>query len=95
MRCEWYFQNDMTESFSQLPAFQNKSSWDPPKGNPALKMFLNKLEGCFRVILHPTRAITLYLLLQETINMIIMQVKFVYNPIYTVHLIYVLRCLLC
>ena len=24
-RCKWYFQNDITESFSQLPVFQNKS----------------------------------------------------------------------
>ena len=38
-RCNWYFQNDKTESFSQIPAFQNKSSWDPPKGYPALEIF--------------------------------------------------------
>ena len=45
MRCKWYFRNDVSESFSQLPAFGNKSNWNPPKGYPTLEMFLIQLEG--------------------------------------------------
>ena len=41
MRCKWYFRNDITENFSQLPVFQNKSNWNPPKRHPALEMFLS------------------------------------------------------
>ena len=44
MRCKWYFKNDVTENFSQLPAFQIKSNWNPPKGQPALEMFLSQIE---------------------------------------------------
>ena len=45
IRCKWYFRNDVTESFSQLPAFRNKSNWNPPKGHSTLEMFLSQLEG--------------------------------------------------
>ena len=45
MRCNWYFKNDVTENFSQLPAFQSKRNWNPPKEQPALEMFLSQLEG--------------------------------------------------
>ena len=41
MRCKWYFRNDITENFSQLPVFQNKSNWNLPKRHPALEMFLS------------------------------------------------------
>ena len=44
MRCKWYFKNDVTENFSQPPAFQIKSNWNPPKGQPALEMFLSQIE---------------------------------------------------
>ena len=43
--CKWYFKNDVTGNFSQLPAFENKCNWNPPKGQPALEMFLSQLEG--------------------------------------------------
>ena len=45
MRCKWYFKNDVTEIFSQLPAFQNKCNWNPPKEQPALEIFLSQIEG--------------------------------------------------
>ena len=45
MRYKWYFRNYITESFSQLPAFRNKSNWNPSNGHPALEMFLSQLEG--------------------------------------------------
>ena len=45
VRCKWYFRNDATENFSQLPAFRNKSNWNPPKEHSALQMFLSQLEG--------------------------------------------------
>ena len=55
MRCKWYFRNDITENFSQLPAFRNKSNWNPPKGHPALEMFLSQYEkDIFSVLLGNT-----------------------------------------
>ena len=45
MRCKCYFRNDATEDFSEVPAFRVKSNWNPPKGHPALEMFLSQAEG--------------------------------------------------
>ena len=44
MRCKWFFRNEPTENFSEAPAFRVKSNWNPPKGYPAVEIFLNKLE---------------------------------------------------
>ena len=45
MRCQWFFRNECTESFSEAPALRVKLNWNPPKGHPALEIFLSKLEA--------------------------------------------------
>ena len=45
MRCKWFFRNEPTEDFSEIPVFKIKSNWSPPKGHPALEMFLSQTEG--------------------------------------------------
>ena len=45
MRCKWYFKNDVSENFSETPPFRTKSTWNPPLGHPALKMFLSQMEA--------------------------------------------------
>ena len=44
MRCKWYFRNDPSEEFSEIPAFRPMSSWKPPAGDPCVKLFLSKME---------------------------------------------------
>ena len=44
MRCKWFFRNELTENFSEAPAFRVKSKWNPPKGHVAVEIFLSKLE---------------------------------------------------
>ena len=34
MRCKWYFRNEPSNEFSEIPAFRPKSNWKPPAGNP-------------------------------------------------------------
>ena len=29
MRCKWHFRNEISEMFSEIPAFRPKSSWLP------------------------------------------------------------------
>ena len=36
MRNKWYFQNDPTPQFSEVPCCKTKSSWRSPNGHPAL-----------------------------------------------------------
>ena len=43
MRCKWYFRNE-TQGSGEIPTFQSKSTWNPPKGSPTLELFLNKTE---------------------------------------------------
>ena len=45
MRCKWHFRNDISENFSETPAFRTKSTWNPPQGHPALEMFLSQMEA--------------------------------------------------
>ena len=45
MRCKWHFRNNVTENFSEVPAFRTKSKWQPPKGSPSLEVFLSRLES--------------------------------------------------
>ena len=33
MKCKWYFRNEVSETFSEIPAFRSKSSWLPPKAH--------------------------------------------------------------
>ena len=44
MRLKWYFRNEDTPYFSEVPVFRPKSSWNPPKGHPNLEVFLNEVE---------------------------------------------------
>ena len=41
MRCKWYFRSE-NQGRKEILTFQRKSSWSPPKGSPALELFLNK-----------------------------------------------------
>lgn len=45
MRCKWHFRNEVSENFSEVPAFRLKSKWNPPTGSPALELFLSRLEA--------------------------------------------------
>ena len=44
MRNKWYFRNEPTPQFSEVPCCSTKSSWRPPNGHPALEIFLSKVE---------------------------------------------------
>ena len=43
MRCQWHFHNEVSETFIEIPAFQPKLSWLPPKGHASLEIFLSQL----------------------------------------------------
>ena len=36
---KWYFRNEITSNFSEIPAFRPRSLWNPPKGHPNLEVF--------------------------------------------------------
>ena len=44
MRLKWHFRNDTTPNFSEIPAFRPKSTWNPPKRQPNLEVFLSEVE---------------------------------------------------
>ena len=44
IRCKWFFRNEPTENFSEAPAFRVELNSNPPKGQPAIEIFLSKLE---------------------------------------------------
>ena len=44
MRNKWYFWNEPTLQFSEVPYCKTKSSWRPPNGHPTLEIFLSKVE---------------------------------------------------
>ena len=44
MRCKWFFRNERQENVSEISEFKNKSTWNPPKGAPALELFLSQTE---------------------------------------------------
>ena len=44
MRCKWYFRNEPSNEFSEIPAFRPKSNWKPPAGHPYVELFLSKME---------------------------------------------------
>ena len=44
MRCKWIFGNELTENFSETPAFRVKSNWNQPNGHSAREIFLSKPE---------------------------------------------------
>ena len=43
MQIKWQFRNKPSETLSEIPSFRPKSSWKPPKGNPNLKIRLNRI----------------------------------------------------
>ena len=45
MRRKWYFRNEAKEKFSEKPAFNIKSNWNPPNGQTEFEIFLSKLEN--------------------------------------------------
>ena len=52
MKCKWDFRNEVSETFSKIPAFRPKSNWLPPKGHVSLETFLSQLEKeLFQMIL--------------------------------------------
>ena len=44
MRCKWYFRNELSDNFIEVPAFKPKSLWKPPASHPCVELFLSKLE---------------------------------------------------
>ena len=45
MRIKWYFRNEISKHFSEVPAFSPKSSWEPPQGHPNLEVHLSQVEN--------------------------------------------------
>ena len=45
MRIKWHFRNEISEDFSEVPAFSPKSSWNPPQGHPNLEVYLSQVEN--------------------------------------------------
>ena len=45
MRTKWYFKDEPTKEFSNIPAFSPKSSLTPPNGHPNLEVYLSKIEN--------------------------------------------------
>ena len=43
MRIKWHFRNEISEDFSEVPAFFPKSLWNPPQGHPNLEVYLNQV----------------------------------------------------
>ena len=41
----WYFRDEPSPNFSEVPAFRPKSNWKPPPGHPCVELFLSKLES--------------------------------------------------
>ena len=51
MRCIWYFRNGSQDIPSKISTHKPKSTWIPPKGSPALELFLIKVkEDSFSVL---------------------------------------------
>ena len=56
MRIKLYFQNKISENFSEVPAFSPKSSSNPPQGHPDLEEYLSQVENeLFSIIDKPIR----------------------------------------
>ena len=76
MRCKSYFRNESQYIPSQVSTCKLKSTWNPPKGSPALALFLNKVkEDIFSVLPgHPKK---LNLNREEYIVSLLVKGKFV------------------
>ena len=56
MRIKWYFQDEISKHFSEVPAFSPKSSWKPPQGHPNLEAYLRYVENkLFSMVDEPIR----------------------------------------
>ena len=56
MRIKWYFRNEISENFSEVPAISPKSSWKPPQGHPNVEVYLSQVENeLFRIVDEPIR----------------------------------------
>ena len=44
VRCKWYFRNEISDNFSEVPAFKLKSLWKPPADHRSAESILSKLE---------------------------------------------------
>ena len=53
MRCKRHFRKNITENFSETPAFHNKSTWNPPQAHPALEVHLSQMEAIVFLFLFP------------------------------------------
>ena len=42
MKCKWFFRNERQENVSKTSLFKSKSTLNPPKGAPALELFLSQ-----------------------------------------------------
>ena len=45
MRTKWYFKDEPTKEFSNIPAFSPKSTWTPPNGYLNLEVYLSEIEN--------------------------------------------------
>ena len=45
MRIKWHLRNEISEDFSEVPAFSPKSSWNPPQCHPNLEVYLSQVEN--------------------------------------------------
>ena len=44
MPLKWYFRNEVTANYSEVPEFRPKFSWNPPKAQPNLEIFASEVE---------------------------------------------------
>ena len=44
MRCKWYFKDELSEEFSEIPAFKPKFTWKPPASDPCVELVLSIME---------------------------------------------------
>ena len=44
IRCNWYFRDEPSPDFSEVPPLRPKSNWKPPPEYPCIDLLLNKLE---------------------------------------------------
>ena len=44
VRRKWYFRNELSDNFSEAPAFKLKSLWKPPADHRCVESILSKLE---------------------------------------------------
>ena len=47
MKCKWFFRNERQENVSKTSLFKSKSTLNPPKGAPALELFLSQTAKVF------------------------------------------------